>query len=404
MTASQKLTIRASEIRMRLNEIAGMEGDALTDEVRAEETRLQTEYRDTETRLRAAVAAEPDPDERTTTEDSETRERRALRAKCGIADYVRAAVQGTVPEGAAAEYRDSLDIPARGAQGVNLPLAVLDTLPGAVETRAVTAGPATDGPPEAPIGFVFQRMAATSLGVMFPSHGPGQAQIPRVTAAPPADTLAKDADAPSTAATITLDTRSPERVSGQFEIRVEDLAVYPPLEMTLAEEIRKSVGNELDGEVINDLFNVAADVSAASAVETYATGRARFAGLVEGTHAYGYGDIRAIIGSSTFALYDGLYQANGDMSLADVLMAKLASFRVSNRVPAVGSNAQKGLVTRMASGDPIRVYVWNAIEMLRDPFLNAKKGQVIVTATALYSPVHVPHGTSQVVEVHPKLS
>ena len=36
MTTAQKLAIRLSEIRQRLNEIAGLEGDAVTDEIRAE--------------------------------------------------------------------------------------------------------------------------------------------------------------------------------------------------------------------------------------------------------------------------------------------------------------------------------------------------------------------------------
>ena len=50
MTNSQRLTVRASEIRQRLNEIAELENDALIDEVRAEETTLGTEYRDVETK------------------------------------------------------------------------------------------------------------------------------------------------------------------------------------------------------------------------------------------------------------------------------------------------------------------------------------------------------------------
>ena len=80
MTKSQKLTVRASEIRQRLNEIAGLEGDALTDEVRAEEATLTTEYRDTEVRLRAATIAEGDPAEtRETRETPEQRERTELR-------------------------------------------------------------------------------------------------------------------------------------------------------------------------------------------------------------------------------------------------------------------------------------------------------------------------------------
>ena len=78
MTESQRLTVRASEIRQRLNEIAGLEGDALTNEVGAESDKLGTEYRDVETRLRAAVIAESEgqPETRDTPEDAEIREGR----------------------------------------------------------------------------------------------------------------------------------------------------------------------------------------------------------------------------------------------------------------------------------------------------------------------------------------
>ena len=43
MTKSQALQLRASEIRTRLTEIAGLEGDALTDEIRGECDTLTTE-------------------------------------------------------------------------------------------------------------------------------------------------------------------------------------------------------------------------------------------------------------------------------------------------------------------------------------------------------------------------
>ena len=66
MTDAQRLTIRASEIRQRLNEIGGLADDAMTDEIRAEADKLTAEYRDTETRLRAAIAAEPETRESVT--------------------------------------------------------------------------------------------------------------------------------------------------------------------------------------------------------------------------------------------------------------------------------------------------------------------------------------------------
>ena len=46
MKDSQRHQLRASEIRGRLAEIAGLGDDALTDEIRSESDKLTTEYRD----------------------------------------------------------------------------------------------------------------------------------------------------------------------------------------------------------------------------------------------------------------------------------------------------------------------------------------------------------------------
>ena len=243
--------------------------------------------------------------------------------------------------------------------------------------------------------------------------GAGQVQVPRISTAPPADAVAKDGAAPATAAAVDLDPRSPKRLAGQFEVRVEDLAVYPELETVLGETIQGSIGDELDTEVftgngngahLSGLFKAAADVAAAGDVETFATGVARFAALVDGTHAYGWGDLRAVIGSATFARYAALFQSNGDESLYDHLAMKLGALRVSNRVPAVAGSAQKGIVVLTGGATPVRVYVWSALEVVRDPYSGAGAGKVTLTATALVSDVYAPYGTSQVKEIHPKLS
>ena len=103
MTTLQRITLRLSEVRSRLLEIYGLEGEALTGEITAESETLQTEYAELEVRHRAAIiSAEPDEQEvTTTTGDSETRERVELRAKTGIADFLRAAAGGTSVSGAA---------------------------------------------------------------------------------------------------------------------------------------------------------------------------------------------------------------------------------------------------------------------------------------------------------------
>ena len=57
MLESQKLALRASEIRVKLAELAGAEGD-LGDEAKAEVSTLRTEYQDVEVRFQAASTSE----------------------------------------------------------------------------------------------------------------------------------------------------------------------------------------------------------------------------------------------------------------------------------------------------------------------------------------------------------
>ena len=403
MTAAQTIMIRLSECRQRLNAL--LQTEDRTDEQQTEMATLTTEVGAKEPELRAAIAAEPDPQEVVTpTGDPETRERAEIRSKTGLADFLAAAVAGREVAGAAKEYADACKVSPLG----RLPLELFGNGNGQPETRAITAAPAVDGPVEAVVPFVFKRSAAASLGIQMPTHGAGAVQIPRVTTAPPADTPGKEGAAPKTAAVIALDSQSPKRIAGQFEVRAEDLAVYPALEAVLGESIRGALSNELDEEVfngsasgLNGLFTQATNVAVAGAVETYATGVGRFAGLVDGEHAYSLGDVRCVVGPSTYAVYMGLI--SDGMPLGDYLESKLGSFRVSNRMPAIVSKGQKGIVSLGAGPSPIRVYVWNALEIIRDPYSGAGAGKVTITATALVSEVYIPHTTSQVKEINPKL-
>ena len=94
----------------------------------------------------------------------------------------------------------------------------------------------------------------------------------------------------------------------------------------------------------------------------------------------------------------------GDVSLFDYLTRMLGSIRVSDRVPGKSSNAQKGICVLSASSTPPKIHVWDALQVIRDPFSGAGAGKVTLTATALVSPLFVPHGTSQIKEIHPKIS
>ena len=406
MTLSQRLSIKASTQRARLGELGAL--DELTPELQTELDTLSAAHTDTESQLRASIAADgeatPPGDP---VFDSEARERLELRANTGIGDFLRAAVGGAAVTGAAAEYAEACGVPTVG----HLPMAIFARPATTTETRAITPGPAVKGTLQPTVPFVFERSAAASLGIMMPTVPMGQVQIPKITTAPPADTLAKDGAAPAAAAAVTLVNQAPVRIAGSFEVRVEDLAVMPTLESALSESMQGSMSNELDestfngaaGE-LNGLFTQAANVAAAGAVETYQTGIARFASLVDGRHAYDLSDVRAVIGSKTFGRYAGQFSGNGAVSLFDYLRINLGSIRVSDRVPAVSAQAQKGIVVLSASAEMPKIHVWDAMQIVRDPYSGAGAGKVTITATALVSPLYVPHGTSQIKEVHPKLS
>ena len=346
----------------------------------------------------------PDPQEVTTaTGDPETRERLELRGRTGVADFLSAAAGGREVTGAAAEYAS-----ACGVASLNrLPLDIFRD-GHQPEVRAITPGPAVDGPVEPAVPFVFQRSAAASLGIQMPTHGAGAVQVPRVTTAPPADTLAKDAAAPSGRhrSRWTRRRRRESADSSRFVWKTwpsirnwKPCSVNPFVGHSRTNWITRFFNGDAAG--LNGLFLQAADVTVAGAIETYATGIGRFAALVDGSMAYSLADLRCVVGPSTFAVFMGLI--SDGVPLADYLESKLGSFRVSNRMPAIASKGQKGVVTLNGGPSPIRVYVWNALEIVRDPFSGAGSGKVVLTATALVSEVYIPHTTSQVKEINPKL-
>ena len=317
MTARQKLELRLSEIRERLNAISVLEDEKLTEEVRAEAGTLQTEYRASETKFRAAVVAESaeEAEERETGQvvDAETRERRELQRKARVGAFVSAVLSGRNLDGASAEFADAVGCPGL------MPLELLE----APEARAVTPGPAAEtvSATRPTVPAAFSRTDAAALGISMPMVPPGEAHFPALTTAPPASPKAKDAAADATAAVFALTKRTPGRITGQFVIRVEDLALLPsPWSGTCAGGISSAMADSLDAQVIDGngaganlsgLFTVATDVAAAAAVETFATAIARFAGLVDGKHANGWGDIRALVGVATFAKYAAIF-ANAD--------------------------------------------------------------------------------------------
>ena len=175
MTESQKIELRRSKVRERLAEIAALQGDQYTDEIRAEEGNLQSEYGTLETRYRSAVIAEDQDLDRRRSEagdgDAEHRERIELRSKARLTEYLLSAARGRLPSGAEAELQA-----AAGVGGI--PLELWDTpaperREGA-EHRVVSPAPSTVGVNLDPIRpAVFANSIAPRLGIEMPRVASG---------------------------------------------------------------------------------------------------------------------------------------------------------------------------------------------------------------------------------------
>ena len=114
MTSKQKLELRLSEIRSRLNVLGGTE-QALSESETSEVETLSVEFQDTETRFRAAVIAEGENNgggggENRRVEDSESAEIRQLSEKIELRRYLEAAASRGSLDGAESELNAALHI------------------------------------------------------------------------------------------------------------------------------------------------------------------------------------------------------------------------------------------------------------------------------------------------------
>ena len=283
------------------------------------------------------------------------------------------------------------------------------------ETRAVTPG-TTDDATDAIAPYVFERTICERLApgcIRKVPTGPYFSVTMTTPPAAAATVVAKDADAIATAGAFTLAERRPVRLPAQGEFRIEDTAVLDGMESAIRMSLTELLTSAADEVVINGkasnpdfdgLFDAATDVARPSADQGYGAVRSHVLTHVDGRYAYGPGDLRIAIGSTTYGLMEGLYQSNGDISVYESLMAKLGALVVSNRMPnATNSNkSQKGLLVLSGGGGPPRfeVPVWNRLALVRDEYTAAKKGQVVLTVNMLLGAPVVRYGTDVLKQTH----
>ena len=406
MTNSQNLSIRKSEIRQRLNEISGLEGDAYTAEIRAENDKLQTEYRDLEGKYRAAVIAEGDAEKRAleTEPDAELRERQELRGKASLGAYLRAALSGRRVDGPERELQEASKV------GEGIPLELWDTAQPEHRADLATGAPGTVGVNLDRIRpAVFSQSILPKLGIEMPRVESGTYASATISASLTAGSKAKGVAAQASAATFTVQSVTPKRISARLGIRIEDVAAVGQqnFEGILRENLSLVLSDALDSQGLNgtgagsDLVGIferlttPADPGDVADFDAFA---AAHAGGIEGLWALTLKDVAVVCGPDTYKLAARTFQTaanyKGELSAAAYAERETGGFWTNKRMPDAVSTIQQAILYRkgrsmMGGSGGMRTAVcpqWNEIS-IDDIYSGSASGERFFTMHVLLGDV-----------------
>ena len=347
MTKAQTHALRLSEVRQRLNEITGLEGDAFTDEIRQESDKLTVEYRDTETRYRAALVSEGDDAHLAGSQfgaggSAEDRAYRELVSKSNVGAIFTAAVEKRATSGADAELQQH--------HGLHSNQIALDLLRGPVveEHRAITASPANVGASQEPIiQPVFATGDAAFLGIDMPSVPTGDAVFPVLTTRPTVrGPFTDDSDAAETDGTFAADLLKPGRIQASFSYLRTDAARFGGMGESLRMALAEGLSEGVDQKIINGASGSAERREPRRRTRrARPSPRSRSSCLGSASRAW-MGATRRVdpicaycSGARSYAVAGGTYRgADSEESALDRLMAIVADVKVSaHHVPAVAA-------------------------------------------------------------------
>lgn len=416
MTNSQRLAVQISETRQQLagaieerNKLPNDKEPAADlvsrmDKLSKDIQRLEVEYR-------AAIVTEDAEAEETTeerTEDAEGTERAKLLAESSIVPFIMEASEGKPVDGREAECRAA--VLGDDARAGLVPLDLL--LPAAgqpdIETRAagdavtpVAREALADGSQAAVLPRVFSRSIAARLGVSMPSVPVGAAVYPIMTSGTSAAMAADAVNVPATAGAFTGFTLEPTRLTAAYLFNARQTLQLRNFEAVLRRDLSAVMSDAMDNQIINGDgtgVNVNGFLSelAAATVPAEATDWSQylgeFTGLVDGINAYGLMDIRAVVGKLTFGYAHTLFRTgatdNGPRASAyEYVRERIGGMSVSSRIPEAEAGKTQVNIAALTSypGRNAVAPVWRAMELIRDPYTDAGKGQVRITAVMFWN-------------------
>ena len=412
MTQAQKrlreLRDRQSKERQRMAELGRAE--SLTDETRAELDTIETGTPDLERQLRAATVAVDDEESEQRTAaiagaapegDTEDRERAELRSKVRMSNYVVAAVEQRAAVGPEHEYNAAI-----GISGNRFPLELLappEARAARTEERATTTVDVATMP-RTWLDRLFSETSAMDLGITMETVPVGSASYPVTTAGAAAAQRQRSTDAAADAAwTIGVKELKPKRNAVRLLFSIEDAARIPGLESALTRDLRMALVEGIDRAIfIGDAgasgtdaditgLTTAADVDEETLSQSNkllwpATVKA-FMDMLDGLHASTPADLNIIASVGASRLWHSTSaNTNRNESLAQIMNGNGLMFRSRANVDENTANGDFGaFIGRKRGIDGAGVAgVWEAGELIRDPYSGASKGEVALTLCYLW--------------------
>ncbi len=410
MTHAQKklreLRDRQARERGRMAELAI--ADELTDETRGEMDTIEGGTADLERQLRAAtVAVEGEEAEQrqagvadgSPASDAEDRERAELRGKVQMGSYVAAAIEQRSADGAEAEYNAAV-----GIAGNRFPLDLLAPPERRAEDREAT-GLDTATMPRTWLDRLFSGTAAEAVGVTMESVPVGKSSHPVTATGATAAQRGKSEAAVDTAWTLSVTEMTPKRNAVRLLFNIEDTARIPALESALTRELRMSMTEGVDRAIFlgdngasPDAGDIVGLTTATGLVEKTITQSNKvkgsnvlqaFAELIDGKAAMMASDLKAVFAVGANTLWSHQLANTGasvDTTIAEFLRRFGLQWMTRGDIEDTTADTEFAAFVGLGRGlDGSGVAaVWEAGELIRDPYSSSAKGEVALTLCYLW--------------------